>query len=365
MIRFIFLVLLIAAGVWVYFFLQAAGYFRTLEAKFDGTCKPVTAAGFAGPEDITIDAETNTVYLSGTDRRAAMAKHPVPGAIWSYDLANPNAQLVNLTPEADAGFLPHGISLYRAPDGKKTLFVINHGNDKQTVEIFDVAPGKLTHRRTVEGPELISPNDLVGVGPDQFFVTNDHANRDGFQRQLEDYLRLKQTTVSYYDGGKFYPALTNIGGSNGINATPNGDTVYLSASSEQKVYVYDRNLTTGQLSQRSATDVPGYADNIELLHDGSFLVGVHSKILDLLQNLSDPTHLAPSHIVRLSPDSHGGFAVNDVYVNLGQEISASSVGAALNKRLLIGAIFEPKFLDCTWPSGPEAAPQAPMPAPTK
>ena len=135
MVRFILLVLLIAAGVWVYFFLQAAGYFRTLEAKFDGTCKPVTAAGLVGTEDITIDAETNTAYLSGYDRRATMAGHPAPGAIWSYDLANPNAQPVNLTPGADASFMPHGISLYRAPDGKKTLFVVNHGNNKQTVEI--------------------------------------------------------------------------------------------------------------------------------------------------------------------------------------------------------------------------------------
>ncbi len=352
MVRFILFVLLIAAGVWVYFFLQAAGYFRTLEAKFDGTCKPVMAAGFAGPEDITIDAETNTAYLSAADRRAFFAGHPVPGGVWSYDLANPNAQLVNLTPQADANFQPHGLSLYRAPDGKKTLFVINHGNNTQAVEIYDLTPGSLSHRRTVTGAELISPNDLVGVGSDQFFVTNDHANREGLQRNLEDYLRLKLTTVAYFDGSKFYPALTNIGGSNGINATPNGNTLYLSAGSEQKVYVYDRNLATGQISQRAAVDVPGYADNIELLPDGSLLVGVHSKILDLLQNMSDPTHPSPSHIVRLTPDGHGSYTVTSVYVNLGQEISGASVGAALNKRLLIGDIFEPKFLDCTWPGDP-------------
>ena len=366
--RYIFLILLIAAGVWVYFFLQAAGYFRTMEAKFDGTCKPVTAAGFVGPEDITIDAETGTAYLSGYDRRATMAGRPTTGGIWTYNLADPNAQLVNVTPEANAEFLPHGISLYRAPDGKKTLFVINHGANRQSVEIFDIEPGKLTHRRTVTGPELISPNDLVGVGPNQFFFTNDHAHVAGIQRQLEDYLRLKQTTVGYYDGTKFYPGLKDIGGANGINATPNGDTLFLSAGSEQKVYIYDRNLQTGALTQRAAVDVPGYADNIELLPDGSFLLGVHSKILDLLQNVSDPTHPSPSRIMRLTPDGHGSYAAADVYVNLGQEISGASVGAALGKRLLIGDIFEPKFLDCSWPSGPDAPPPPPpppAPAPAK
>src|SRR5262249_46287512 len=151
--------------------------------------------------------------------------------------------------------------------------------------------------------------------------------------------------------------------SNGINATPNGDTIYLSAGSEQKVYVYDRNLTSGALSQRAATEVPGFADNIELLGDGSFLLGVHSKILDLLQNVSDPTHPSPSRIMRLTPDGRGGYGAADVYVNLGQEISGASVGAALGKRLLVGAIFEPKFLDCAWPGGLEApAPAAPPPA---
>lgn len=361
MVRFILLALLIAAGVWVYFFLQAAGYFLKLEAKFDGTCKPVTAAGFAGPEDLTIDAETGIAYLSGYDRRAVMGGHPAPGGIWAYNLADPAAQLVNLTPEADAAFLPHGISLYRAPDGKKTLFVINHGANRQSVEIFDVEPGKLTHRRTVTGPELVSPNDVVGTGPDQFFVTNDHANRDGFQRQLEDYLRLKLTTVWYYDGAKFYVALKDIGGSNGINATANSGTLFVSAGLEQKVYVYDRNLQTGVISQRAAVDIPGYADNIELLPDGSLLLGVHSKILDLLQNVSDPTHPSPSRIMRLTPDGRGSYTVSDVYVNLGQEISGASTGAAYGKRLLIGDIFETKFLDCSWPSGPEAPPP-PQPA---
>src|ERR1700682_2368280 len=101
MVRFILLVLLIAVGVWVYFFLQAAGYFRVLEAKFDGTCKPVTNAGSVGPEDITIDAQTKSASRWGSDRRAAIAGHPAPGAIWSYDLASPNAQLVNLPPQAD------------------------------------------------------------------------------------------------------------------------------------------------------------------------------------------------------------------------------------------------------------------------
>ena len=62
--------------------------------------------------------------------------------------------------------------------------------------------------------------------------------------------------------------------------------------------------------------------------------------------------LSPSHISRLRADGHGGFVPETVYYNLGAEISGASVGASLGKRMLIGAIFEPKMLDCTWDSAP-------------
>ena len=44
-IRWSFLILLIAAGIWGYFFLQAAGTFLTLEPKVVGACKTVTGGG--------------------------------------------------------------------------------------------------------------------------------------------------------------------------------------------------------------------------------------------------------------------------------------------------------------------------------
>jgi len=40
--------------------------------------------------------------------------------------------------------------------------------------------------------------------------------------------------------------------------------------------------------------------------------------------------------------------VKEVYLNLGKEISASSVAAVYKDRMLVGAVFDPKFLDCKW-----------------
>jgi len=44
-IRWSLPILLIAAGIWGYFFLQAAGTFLTLEPKVVGACKTVTGGG--------------------------------------------------------------------------------------------------------------------------------------------------------------------------------------------------------------------------------------------------------------------------------------------------------------------------------
>jgi hypothetical protein len=35
---------------------------------------------------------------------------------------------------------------------------------------------------------LISPNDIVAVGPDKFYVSNDHRYIAGFMQVLENYL---------------------------------------------------------------------------------------------------------------------------------------------------------------------------------
>ncbi len=354
----LFLALLLAAGGWVYFFLVDAGVFLDLKPTSVGVCRQVTAGGVVGVEDIAIDHETKIAYLAGYDRRKAIGAGATPnanvrGAIWTYDLNTPDAVPVDATTAAlPDGFSPHGISLYRGADGRKVLFAISHAGGKHSVEIFDVNGAALTHRRTVAGPELLSPNDVVGVGPDAFFVTNDHGNAAGWRRSAEDYMRLRESTVQYFDGAKFATALSGIGGANGINVSADGRSLYLSAASERTVYVYDRDRATNALKQRAAIKVPGFADNLDVLANGDLLLGLHSKILQFLEHVGDATKPSPSHIMYLKADGKGSFVARTIYYNLGDEISGVSVGAGVDKRLLIGSVFEPKILDCVWDGAP-------------
>jgi arylesterase / paraoxonase len=335
--------LIVVLLVWRgYEFVSTSGMLRELEPQMAGTCTIVP--GVVGPEDHTIDPATGVVYLSGYDRVAAIQGNPTPGAIWAYDLMNPAAVPVNLTPDADAGFQPHGISLYTGEDGAQRLFVINHGNGEQAVDIFTLADGSLQKVKTVTGDLLRSPNDVVAVSPEAFYFSNDHRFlADEAMRPLEDFLGLPMTDAVYFDGTEFRSVAPNLTGANGINVSEDGKTLYVAAARGSALHVYDRDLETGDLTHQKVIALPGLPDNIELLPDGKLLVALHAKVFDLLAHFGDASHKAPSQIVKIDPVSGD---VETVFLSLGEDLSAASTGAQFGDRLIIGAIIESKFLDC-------------------
>ena len=214
----------------------------------------------------------------------------------------------------------------------------------------------------MSGDALLSPNDVVGVGPNAFYVTNDHGNTPGWMRNVEDFARLKLSNVQYFDGRVFRTAIEGLGGANGINVSADGRSLYVSAALERTMHVYDRDVVSGALVRRASVSVPGFADNIDVDASGDLLLAVHSKILDFLAHVRDPAKLSPSHVLWLKADGHGSFVPQTLYYNTGEEISGVSVAAADGDRVLIGPIFEPKVLSCQWlehagPVQPDAAPQ--------
>jgi arylesterase/paraoxonase len=94
---------------------------------------------------------------------------------------------------------------------------------------------------------LISPNDIVAVGPDKFYVSNDHRYIAGFMQVLENYLQLKLSSVVYYDGSRFSEVASGIGYANGINVSADGEVLYLCAVTEGALHIYNRDIASGKL----------------------------------------------------------------------------------------------------------------------
>lgn len=339
-----------------------AGTFTTLSPHFAGTCQALT--GVPGSEDLVIDRETGVVIVSAGDFRGLWNGTPARGGIHVFDLGDAEPTLIDLTPSAPAVFHPHGLSLHVGADGTRTLMVVNHLTETEhTIEIFRLsydpaAPGarqaRLEHLETVSGPALVSPNDVLAVGPRRFYATNDHAAASGLARSLEELLRQDKANVVYFDGSGFAQVATGLTYPNGIAMTRGGTRVYVTETLDRTLRIYDRDVGSGALTQRPDPDglvfVGTGVDNIDVDADGNLWIGSHPKILAFSAHARDAANLSPSQVLKVSPAAEGrGGTIDEIYLNLGEEISGVSVAAVHEGRMVLGAVMDPKVLVCTLP----------------
>lgn len=344
-IKFLLPILLLLIIGWrVIDTLRHAGEFKTLKPHFNGSCQKI--AGVVGAEDITIHPQTGVAFISSSDRRAIFRGEPTPGAIYAYDLNSAAPALKNLTKNFARAFHPHGISLFLNENNAASLFVVNHRGGDEVVEIFDYQDSTLVPRESIRGEWMNSPNDLVAVGPRQFYVTNDHGNVSAFGKTVEEYLQLARSYVLYYDGVAFKKVAGDLQYANGINVSHDGKTVYVGACVGLKINVYDRDPASGDLAFRREIPLGTGVDNIELDAEGNLWVAAHPQLLTFTKHAQDETKHSPSEVLKIKFAADGDDKIEQIYLNNGDEISGSSVGAVYENRLLIGSVFEKYFLVC-------------------
>lgn len=79
---------------------------------------------------------------------------------------------------------------------------------------------------------------------------------------------------------------------------------------------------------------------------GSRCQGAEISLLTFVSYSKDADELAPSQVIRLTPNEEGEFSTDEVFLSDGSDLSGSSVAARHGDRLLIGSVFDPRFLDC-------------------
>nr|KAF6419181.1 paraoxonase 2 [Rousettus aegyptiacus] len=158
----------------------------------------------AGSEDIDILPNGLAFFSVGLKYPGLHSFAPDnPGGILMMDLKEENPRALELRISRGfnlASFNPHGISTFIDSDDTVYLFVVNHPEFKNTVEIFKFEEEEnfLLHLKTIKHELLPSVNDIIAVGPAHFYATNDHYFSDPFLKYLETYLNLHWTNVVYY-----------------------------------------------------------------------------------------------------------------------------------------------------------------------
>lgn len=334
--------------------LNTAGEFTQVIPGYSGVCHVIR--GVTGAEDIVIDRAAGLAFISATDRRPLRPGRPAfKDGIYLFWLAHPGLGVTRLS-GTPRDFHPHGIDLYRAPDGSLTLMAVNHrASGEASIDSFAVSEEMdahgvpavaLSERDSVRSSLIFGPNDVAAVGRDRFYVTNDHGSKTGFGRFLETWLMLPRANVVYYDGNVPRVVATGLRFANGIAVSHDGMKLYVAETLGRDILTYRRQPGSGGLSFESTFPLTAAPDNIDVDGAGDLWVAGHPKLFALLRYGEDPTKPSPSEVFEVKTADGIPRSLRSVFTDMGHEIGASSVGASVDGQLLIGSVFDPKFLDC-------------------
>jgi len=321
-------------------------FFRDVESSFAGTCEPLPLDGSA--EDIQLDRDRGLAYLSVLDRQALVdGDTDVQGTVLRVNLNLKPLRAERALLSQPEHFRPHGLSLYVDERGRRTLFALNHpvdrGNEPEMLEIFEErSPGLFRHVETISDPMLVSPNDIVAVGPRQIYVANDKAT-SAIGNILQQ-IGIGGSPLTYVNNDDISVVVSDIASGGGITASADGSTIYVAETAAQRVRVLERDPDDGSLVEVDRIAVDTSPDNLDVAEDGSLWIGAHANTMKLIQHFAQGKP-APSQVRRVELDDVRAQA--DIYLNNGREISASSVGVRYDNLLLIGSITARKLLVCT------------------
>jgi len=341
------IVVVAGSGLWAY---AKLGGFKSVARTFAGTCVMVTGPGSA--EDIAVDRERGLAYLSVLDRAALVGGSHVGGGVAVYDLdaSLPTFDFSSIPEPFD--FRPHGLSLYKEPNGDRRLYVINHrSSGQETVELFNVLGGDtFAHVESFAHPLLASPNDLAVVGPRRFYIANDSGKLSGFERTLDMLFGAGFIDLVYVDGDTARTVLEGVPMAAGIAASADARQVYVAFTTRKTVAVYDRDPATGELGLRAEVAVDFGVDNIDVAADGALWAAGHPSFIAMIQHFaSGAAEPSPSAIVRIPIVDGDPGPPETVYLDPGTEFSTASVAAVTGDTMLVGGITPKKILRCTLP----------------
>ncbi|MCB2113473.1 MAG: SMP-30/gluconolactonase/LRE family protein [Parvularculaceae bacterium] len=338
--------LICAIGGSVVFTLFEFNHFAAIEDRFDGACSPVS--GVAGPEDIEIAPSLGRAFISSLDRRAASDTR---GAVFSVLVSDPldSDNWRDRTGGEPADFRPLGLSYFEEGDTRR-LFAVNEASN--SVEIFDVRPdGDLVHLETVRERRFTSPNDIAAIGPRSFYLTNDvNAGRRSLLGKFQFLARSPTGAIFHFDGVTTRVAADGLRFANGVTLNASGARLYAAETSGRALRIYDRDPASGFLTLAAIEPLPAAPDNLTIAADGSVWIGAQPKPLAIPVAERNENILAPSLVIRYADAMGGESSISEVYSNSGSGISTSTVAAVSGGKLLIGALYDDKYLICDLPN---------------
>ena len=339
--------------------------FKIIEHNTPESCRALIMDGSA--EDIEIDYERGYAYLSIQDRAALIRGEMVQGRIVKINLNKKPYEITSALNEQPEHLRPHGISLHIDDKGKRHLAVINHPKDRglepENVDLFsEENNGIFKYTKTISDPLFKSPNDLLLVSKNQFYVGNDKGGETSLDK-IQENLGRPMSNIAYFDGNSTSVAASNLSQVSGINISKDQNLIFASETTAKRISVFHRNADTGELKKIHRIKLDGSPDNINVSEDNSLVVATIPKVMALIQHFialqKGEIKPSPSQVIQIKykttvehDDSTlrelkiRDLETNELFMSDGTDISTASVGAIWNNRLFIGSIDDNKILIC-------------------
>jgi len=318
----------------------STGFFRTIENQFEGEI--LKKVSLKGAEDITINKIDSFAIISSTARKSFPKTEQETGGLYFIDLKNKNYDPIHLTVNFKRPFAPHGISIFKK-DSINIIAAINHTNEGEFIEIFELIGAKLRHKKTLENELIYSPNDIVLIDEHRFYFTNDHKYKDGIKRLAEDYLGLALSNVIYFDGINFIEVANKIVYANGINFDSKRDLVFVASVRGFLVKVYQKNEDNSLTFIENIYCNSG-VDNIEFDSENNLWIGAHPSLLHFNFYANGSKKIAPSEIIKINYIEKGNYFIEQVYIEKGDTMSGSTVAAPFGDLIFTGNVMDKHFL---------------------
>ncbi|XP_009000654.1 serum paraoxonase/arylesterase 1 isoform X2 [Callithrix jacchus] len=225
------------------------------------------------------------------------------------------------------------------------LLVVNHPDAKSTVELFKFQEEEksLLHLKTIRHNLLPNLNDIVAVGPEHFYATNDHYFVDPYLRSWEMYLGLAWSYVVYYSPSEVRVVAGGFDFANGISISPDGKYIYIAELLAHKIHVYEKHANW-TLTLLKSLDFNTLVDNISVDPEtGDLWVGCHPNGMKIFfYNSENPP---ASEVLQIQNILTEEPKVTQVYAENGTVLQGSTVASVYKGKLLIGTVFH-KALYC-------------------
>lgn len=300
-----------------------------------------------GSEDITILPNGLAIISTGLKYPGLPFYSDGPGKIYTLDLQDSRMKPVELRMgrgfDLDS-FNPHGISTY-TEDNTVFIFVVNHPQYKSQVEIFQFVEEEhsIVHLKTIKHELLHGVNDIVAVGVESFYATNDRYFTHYTLRLLEPLLAQPWCNVVYYSPDQVTVVAEGYYSANGINMSPDKKHIYVVDIFDHNVHVLEKQESNA-LTPIKTVALGSLCDNVEVdPKTGDLWFGCHPNAWRSF--LNDPENPPGSEVIRIQDILADEPIVTQVYADNGHVLIGSSVAVPFEGKLLIGTVYH-KALVC-------------------